>query len=73
MNKILHLLSLGAGLFILLSGIFFKLSNNFATGLIFRKNGNITSGTIDGNGALVLGVMILSFSLWMYKEYKTKK
>lgn len=73
MNKKLYLLSLAAGIFILLSGIFFKLNNHFASGLLFRKDGTVTSGTIDGNGALVLGIMILSFSVWMYKEYKTKK
>ncbi len=71
MSKILYKLSFGAAIFILLSGAYFKISKHFASGLIFRKNGNISTGTIDGNGTLVLGVMILLFSIWSYRNYKT--
>jgi hypothetical protein len=73
MSKILYKLSFGAAIFILLSGAYFKISEHFVSGLIFRKNGNISTGTIDGNGTLVLGVMILLFSIWMYRDYKIMK
>lgn len=73
MNKILYKLSFGAAIFILLSGAYFKISKHFVSGLIFRKNGTISAGTIDGNGTLVLGVMILLFSIWSYRNYKTLK
>lgn len=73
MNKILYKLSFVAAIFILISGAYFKISNHFSSGLVFRKNGNISIGTIDGNGTLVLGVMILLFSIWSYRNYKTLK
>jgi hypothetical protein len=72
-NKILYKLSLLVGLFILLSGIFFKFTNTFSSGYLFRKRGNISFGVIDGNGAIVLALLILAFSFWMYKSYKTEK
>jgi hypothetical protein len=28
---------------------------------------------LDGNGSLVLGIMILLFSIWMHRNYKTLK
>jgi hypothetical protein len=71
-NKILYKLSLLVGLFIFLSGVFFKLTQNIASGYLFRKNGNIQFGVIDGNGALTLGIMILAFALWMYRVYKAE-
>lgn len=70
MNKIIYKLSFCAAIFILMSGAYFKISKHFASGLIFRKNGSVSSGTIDGNGTLVLGIMILLFSIWMYRDYK---
>lgn len=73
MNKILYKLSFGAAIFILLSGAYFKISKHFVSGLVFRKNGNVSTETIDGNGTLVLGVMILLFSIWMYRDYKILK
>ena len=72
-NKILYKLSLLVGLFIFISGIIFKLSQNSSCGFLFRKQGNIEFGTIDGNGALTLGIMILAFALWTYRSYKTEE
>lgn len=73
MSKILYKLSFGVAIFILLSGAYFKISKHFVSGLIFKKNGSVNTGTLDGNGTLVLGVMILLFSIWMYRDYKTLK
>lgn len=72
-NKILYKLSLFVGLFILVSGIFFKLTENFADGYLFQKNGDISLGIIDGNGALFLGFMILAFSFSTYKSFKKEQ
>lgn len=72
-NKILYKLSLLAGVFILISGIFLKITQSSSSGYLFRKRGNIEFQTIDGNGALVLAVMILAFTLWMYKNYKKEE
>ncbi|MBC7525473.1 MAG: hypothetical protein H7239_13675 [Flavobacterium sp.] len=72
-NKILYKLSLLVGLFILTSGIVLKLTENSSSGYLFRKNGDIKFQTIDGNGALILGIMILAFTLWMYKSYKKEE
>jgi len=72
-TKKLYKLSLLTGLFIFISGVFFKLTQNSSSGYFFKKNGNIESGTINGNGALTLGIMILAFTLWMYRNYKTEK
>lgn len=72
-NKILYKLSLFVGLFILVSGIFIKLTKNFADGYLFQKNGEISFGIIDGNGALFLGFMILAFSFSTYKGFKKEQ
>ena len=68
-NKILYKLSLLFGLFILISGIFLKATQSSLSGYLFRKRANIEFQTIDGNGALTLAIMILTFALWMYKCY----
>ena len=72
-NKILYKLSLLVGLFIFLSGIYFKVNENSSSGYLFRKNGNIEFQTINGNGALTLGIMILAFTLWTFKSYKKEE
>ena len=72
-NEILYKLSLFVGLFILVSGIFLKLTENFVDGYLFQKNGEISLGIIDGNGALFLGFMILAFSFWTYKGFKKEQ
>ena len=72
-NKILYKLSLLVGLFILISGIFLKITQSSSSGYLFRKRGNVEFQTIDGNGALTLGIMILAFTLWMYKSYKKEE
>lgn len=72
-NKILYKLSLLVGLFTLISGIFLKITQSSSSGYLFRKKGNIEFKTIDGNGALILAIMILAFTLWMYKSYKKEK
>jgi hypothetical protein len=72
-NKILYKLSLLVGIFILTSGIVLKLTENSSSGYLFRKNGDIKFQTIDGNGAVILGIIILAFTLWMYKSYKKEE
>lgn len=72
-NKILYKLSSLVGIFIILSGIFFKVNENSSNGYLFRKNGNIEFQTINGNGALTLGIMILAFAFWTYKSYKKEE
>ena len=72
-NKILYKLSLFVGLFILISGIFLKVTQNSSSGYLFRKKGGIEFQTIDGNGALTLGIMILAFTFSIYKSYKKEE
>jgi len=61
------------GLFIFLSGVFLKLTQSKSSGYLYGKNGNIQFGIIDGNGALTLGIMILAFALWVYRDYKVEE
>jgi hypothetical protein len=69
-TKILYQLAVFVGMFILLSGLFLKVTQSTSSGLVFRKRGSVQFQTIDGNGALTLAIMILAFALWMYTSYK---
>jgi hypothetical protein len=69
-TKILYQLAVFVGLFILISGLFLKVTQSTSSGLVFRKRGSVQFQTIDGNGALTLAIMILAFAWWMYTSYK---
>mgnify|MGYP006155288247 CR=1 FL=1 len=70
MSKILYKLSLYIATVVLLIGIVMKFFNSSTHGFSFRKTGSLYSGTIDGNGLILLGFLLLLFSFWAYKDYK---
>ena len=47
-----------------------KLANVESHGWFFTKNGNVINGVLDANGTLILGFIILLFSIWNKKFYK---
>jgi hypothetical membrane protein len=70
MSKILYKLSLYVALLVLLIGILMKFLNSSTYGFSFSKIGGLYSGTIDGNGLILLSLLLLIFSLWAYKDSK---
>ncbi|TRW89357.1 hypothetical protein FNW07_13450 [Flavobacterium sp. GT3R68] len=73
LQKILYKLSFLLGLLLLLVGLIMKFLSLSSSGLVFSKQGNISHGTLDGNGTLVLSVMIFAFAIWNYKSYLEDK
>ena len=71
MSKILYKLSFYIAILVLLIGIVMKVLNSSTYGFSFSKTGSLYSGTIDGNGLILLGFLLLIFSFWAYKDYKT--
>ena len=71
MSKILYKLSFYIAILVLLIGIVMKVLNSSTYGFSFSKTGGLYSGTIDGNGIILLSLLLLIFSLWTYKDYKT--
>jgi hypothetical protein len=71
MSKILYKLSFYIAIVVLLIGIVMKVLNSSTHGFSFSKIGSLYSGTIDGNGLILLGFLLLIFSLWAYNDYKT--
>lgn len=71
MSKILYKLSLYIATVVLLIGIVMKFFNSSTHGFSFSKTGSLYSGTIDGNGIILLSLLLFIFSLWAYKDYKT--
>lgn len=72
-KKIFFGVSLIGGILIVLIGLNLKLNETISGGFTFSKNGNIGYGIINCTSAIVLGFMILLFSLWTYHEYKKEK
>jgi hypothetical protein len=72
-QKILYKLSFLVGFLLLLVGLIMKYLSLSSNGLVFSKQGNISNGTLDGNGTLVLSVMIFAFAIWNYKSYLEDK
>lgn len=72
-NKILFKLSFYIGLFILLIGIFFKINSSSSFGTLFTKSSRIVSNRINGTGYIALSFLILIFSFFMYKNYKSEE
>ncbi len=69
LQKILYKLSLITGLLLLIVGAIQKTLDISATGLVFGKHGSISSGELNANGSLLLGVSCLIFSFYSRKAY----
>ncbi|HSD14503.1 MAG TPA: hypothetical protein VLB74_07635 [Flavobacterium sp.] len=72
-QKVLFLVSLIGGIIIALVGIHLKFTETIAGSYTFSKYGGVGYGTIDGNGALLVGISILLFSGWTYYEFKKER
>lgn len=72
-NKILFKLSLYIGIFILLIGFLFKINSSSSFGTLFAKSRGIVSNRINGTGYIALSFLILIFSFFMYKNYKSEE
>lgn len=71
--KASYLLSFIIGVFLVVVGVFMKLGNVESHGWFFTKRGNLINGKLDANGTLILGFLILLFSIWNRKFYKQEK
>jgi hypothetical protein len=71
MSKILYKISFYIAIVVLLVGIVMKFFNSWTHGFSFSKIGSLYSDTIDGNGIILLSFLLLIFSFWAYKDYKT--
>ena len=71
MSKILYKVSFYIAIVVLIIGIVMKFLDSSTNGFSFSKTGSLYSGTIDGNGLILLGFLLLIFSFWAYKDYKT--
>ncbi|MCA1967347.1 MAG: hypothetical protein LDL23_11970 [Flavobacterium sp.] len=71
MSKILYKVSFFIAIVVLIIGIVMKFFNSSTNGFSFSKTGSLYSGTIDGNGLILLGFLLLIFSFWACKDYST--
>jgi hypothetical protein len=71
--KIVFKLSLILGIFLLIAGLFMKLYNVESQGWFFTKRGDLIHGVLDANGTLVLGFIILVFSIWNKRSFSQEK
>lgn len=71
MSKSLYKLSFYIAIVVLTIGIVMKFFTSSTHGFSFSKTGSLYSGTIDGNGLILLGFLLFIFSFWAYKDYKT--
>jgi len=67
-TKTLYYLSLVIGIFLTVSGTAMKFLKAESQGWFFTKQGNLISGRVDANGTIVLGTIVLCFSIWWRKE-----
>lgn len=61
------------GLVILLIGVYLTLSKSVTQGFITGKYSGFHQSSLNGYSELLLGVIMLLFSLWAYKIYKSQK
>jgi len=71
MSKFLYKLSFYFAVIVLAIGFVMKFFTSSTHGFSFNKTGSLYSGTIDGNGLILLGFLLLIFSFWAYKDYQT--
>jgi high-affinity nickel permease len=63
-----------AGIIILFIGLFYKYHELAVESSNLNEYGNIQSGTISGNSPIIIGILVLLTSMWIYKSYqKTEK
>ena len=73
-TNILYRLTFFAGCVILLIGIYLKYNDAVSQGRYVTKYGTrMHTETIDGNGTIVLGVLVLLFSWWINGMYQSRK
>lgn len=74
-TKILKLLLFYGGIIILGIGCYLKFKNLTSTGGAYKNRHGIViqPGTIDGNGTIILGLLILICSLITYYIYNSEK
>jgi hypothetical protein len=61
------------GVFLLILGTFMKLENIESHGRFFTKKGDVINGVLDANGTLILGFIILGFSIWNKRMFIQEK
>ena len=74
-TRIISKLALFCGILICSIGIYLKVSNQISQGWYqFRRTSiDFKKETIDGNGIIILGFLMLLFSLYQYRTYKLQK
>jgi len=71
--KILHWITLIAGLTIFSIVMYLNFANQSSEGLTAGRFGNIHHGMITGFSGIFLGILILLLSIWTYRIYKVEK
>ena len=74
-TRLLFKLSLFCGILITSIGIYLKITNQISEGHYqYRRSGiEFKTETINGNGTIILGFLILLFSFYEYQTYKRQK
>ena len=71
--RTLFIITLLAGLIILLIGIFLQITNSMSDGYTSSRYGNINYGMINGFSGILLGILMLIISIWAYRISKNEK
>jgi hypothetical protein len=74
-TNIIFRLSLFCGILICSIGIYLKVTNQISQGYYqYRRSGiDYKTETINGNGIIILGFLILLFSFYQFRMYKIQK
>lgn len=73
-TRIIYRLAFWVAIVILSIGGYLKYTHQLSRGLQHnRLNNSSRMETIDGNGTLALGFLLLLFALWMYISYQKEK
>ena len=74
-TRLIFKLTCFCGIIILFVGIYLKISNQLSSSYYqYRRIGiDFKTETIDGNGTIILGLILLVFSYFGYRKYKSQK